>query len=59
MAKVIKGTKDRKEFRVIKGSKDTRQVRCKCGGLAIQVPDGKGGFVYSCQCGRKFSFSPL
>jgi hypothetical protein len=63
MAKVIKGTKDRKRFQVLKGQADTRQIRCtnqKCRNIAVQVPDSKGGFVYRCQtCGREFSFMQL
>lgn len=57
--KVIEGTKARKEYQVVKGQKDTRQVRCKCGSLASQVPDGQGGFVYACTCGKRFTFSAI
>jgi hypothetical protein len=63
MAKVIKGTKDRKSYKVIKGPADTRQVRCtnqKCKNMAQQVPDGKGGTIYKCLvCGTKFSFTSM
>lgn len=60
--KVIKGTSDRKNFQVIKGSSDTREIRCtSCkGGVAKQVPDGKGGFICQCgTCGAKFKFTKL
>lgn len=61
--KVVNGTKDRKKFQVIKGQTDTRQLRCtnqKCKNLAIQVPDGKGGFICQCtSCGLKFKFAQL
>ncbi len=70
MTKVIKGTKDAakkdvaykkaKDFRVVKGPKDVRQVRCPgCKELASQVPDGKGGNIYQCTCGRRFAFKPM
>lgn len=61
--KVIKGTKDRKQFQVIKGSSDTREIRCtdpKCKNVAKQVPDGKGGQKYQClACGTVFTFTPI
>lgn len=63
MAKVITGTKDRKKFDVVKGEKDTRAIRCtnpKCKNVAIQVPDGKGGFMYKCaSCRTTFRFTQL
>jgi hypothetical protein len=63
MAKVIKGTKDLKQYQVLKGPADTRQIRCtngKCRNLAIQVPDGKGGFIYECpNCKKRFKHSAL
>lgn len=59
--KVVKGTKDRKGFQVVKGANDTRALRCKnpkCGNVAVQVPDGKGGHTYRCQtCGSNFKFT--
>lgn len=61
--KVIKGTKDRKNYEVIKGSSDTREIRCtnpKCKNVAKQVPDGKGGFKYQClSCHSVFTFSKI
>ena len=63
MAKVIKGTKDLKRYQVLKGPSDTRQIRCtnqKCRNLAVQVPDGKGGFIYQCStCKAKFKHTAL
>ena len=61
MAKVIKGTKDQRNYRVIKGQSDTRQIRCtKCKELASQVPDNKGGFIYRCpSCGTSFVFTQI
>ena len=61
MAKVIKGSKDRKAYQVIKGPSDTRQIRCpKCKETASQTPDGKGGFLCTCPgCGAKFSFAKM
>lgn len=62
MAKVIKGTKDRK-YQVIKGSSDQREIRCtngKCRNVARQVPNGKGGTTYKCgTCGFQFSFTKI
>lgn len=61
--KVIKGTKDRKQFQVVKGAADTRAIRCtnqKCKNVAMQVPDGKGGNTYKCLCcGTTFNFTKL
>ena len=61
--KVIKGTKDRKNFQIVKGPSDTRQIRCtnkKCNNLAIQVHDGRGGHVYECTtCKTRFAFSKI
>ena len=59
--KVIKGTKDRKQFQVVRGAQDTRAIRCKkCGNVATQVPDGKGGVLYQCNtCQAKFNFTKL
>lgn len=58
MAKVIEGTKDRKQYQVLRGQKDTRQIRCpnkKCNNLVGQVADGRGGFHYKCSfCGTAF-----
>lgn len=58
--KVISGTGQVRTFKVIKGSSDTREMRCtnpKCGNVALQVPDGKGGTIYKCiTCGTKYSF---
>lgn len=58
MSNVIRGTKDRKNFQVVTGTKDaanfptageTRKMRCKkCGELAVQMPDGKGGLHLQC-----------
>lgn len=61
MDKVIKGTKDRKQYQIIKGTPDQRELRCpKCKNVATQVPDGKGGFVCTCpSCGTKFKFQKL
>ncbi len=59
--KVIKGTKDRKQFQIVKGVGDTRAIRCKkCGNVASQAPDGKGGMVYKCTtCAATFQFVKL
>jgi hypothetical protein len=53
---VIKGTKDRKQYQVLRGITDTRKIRCKrCQGLALEVPDGKGGKILKCsQCDLEF-----
>lgn len=65
MAKVVKGTKDlhlkkARDFRVLKGPADARQVRCPgCKELAAQVPDGQGGTIYQCSCGRRFKFQKI
>ena len=60
MSKVVKGTKDKKKYQVLKGPSDTRQLRCTkqtCKNLVVQVPDGKGGFVYECPvCKARYSF---
>ena len=59
---VIKGTKDRKNFQIVTGTKDAfnfptagelRKLRCKkCGELAVQMADGRGGFQTQCpNCG--------
>lgn len=59
--KVIKGTKDRRNYQVIRGTSDQREIRCtKCKGVATQVPDGKGGFLCRCKtCGAQFKFTSL
>ena len=61
--KVIKGTKDRKNYQVIKGDADNRAIRCtnqKCRNVAVQVPDGKGGTIYQCStCQQKFKFTKM
>lgn len=59
--KVITGTKDLKNYQVLKGQSDTRQIRCPtCHELAVQVPDGKGEFVYECAgCRRRFSHTRI
>lgn len=63
MAKVIKGTQDRKRYQTIKGSSDVRELRCtnpKCKNVAKQVPDGKGGVMYQCSsCGNRFNFATM
>ena len=61
MSKVVKGTKDARNFQVVKGPKDVRQIRCtKCKDLAVQVPDGTGGYVYKCtSCGSKFKIASM
>jgi hypothetical protein len=59
--KVISGTKGVR-MQVKKGQADVRQTRCtKCRmGLATQVPDGKGGFVYQCPgCGYTFKHTTM
>lgn len=59
--KVIRGSKDAKQYVVLQGARDRRQLRCKhCTGLAIQVPDGKGGSIYECLgCHRRYQFTAL
>jgi len=59
--KVIKGTKDKRQYEIIKGTKDQREIRCpKCRNVATQTPDGKGGTICACpNCGSKFSFRRL
>jgi hypothetical protein len=61
MSKIIKGSKDQRRYDVLKGPKDTRQMRCrKCHGLAIQQPDGKGGYIYICSgCGTPYRFTTI
>lgn len=63
MARVIKGTKDLKNYQVLKGSSDIREIRCtnqKCRNVACKVPDGKGGSKYKClACGTVFSFTQI
>lgn len=65
MPPVIKGSKDlkRSQASVVKGQSDSRQIRCtKCKELAVQVPDGKGGYVYQCTatvCGTRFSMTRM
>ncbi len=61
MDKVIKGTKDRRQYQVVKGTSDQREIRClKCKNVAVQVPDGKGGFICQCRtCGNQFKFSSM
>lgn len=65
MPPVVKGTKDlkRSQASVVKGQPDTRQIRCtKCKELAVQVPNGKGGFVYQCTasvCGTRFLMTKI
>jgi DNA-directed RNA polymerase subunit RPC12/RpoP len=61
MDKVIKGTKDLKNYQIIKGTPDQREIRCtNCKNVATQVPDGKGGFVCTCpNCGAKFTFKRI
>lgn len=61
MDKVIKGTKDNKQYQIIKGTPDQRELRCpKCKNVATQVPDGKGGFICRCPtCGAQFKFQKL
>lgn len=64
MAKVITGTKSHRQVTLKKGtsSTDPRQTRCtKCKqGLAVQVPDGKGGHTYECPfCHTRFAFSKM
>ncbi len=57
MAKVITGTASMKKVAVVRGQKDVRQVRCpKCKyGLAVAVPDGKGGTKQRCNsCQAEF-----
>ena len=65
MSNVIRGTKDRRKFQVVTGTKDasnfptageTRKMRCKkCGELAVQMTDGKGGFQTQCpNCGSVY-----
>jgi hypothetical protein len=66
MAKTISGTKDLRraqasgkmasDSRVVKGSPDPRQLRCKkCGNLATNRPDGKGGYALICGfCGARY-----
>ena len=59
--KVIKGTKDKKQYQVVKGTKDQRELRClKCRNVATQIPDGRGGTICRCQtCGAQFRFQRL
>ena len=65
MAKVITGTKSHRQQVSLKkgsGSTDPRQTRCtSCKqGLAVQVHDGKGGFVYRCgMCHAMFAFTKI
>lgn len=61
MQKVIKGTRDLRNYQIIKGTSDQRELRCpKCKGVATQVPDGKGGTICQCKvCKARFKFSSL
>lgn len=61
MDKVIKGTKDNRQYQIIKGTPDQRELRCpKCKNVAIQVPDGRGGFICKCSnCQAQFKFRKL
>jgi hypothetical protein len=66
VAKTIAGTKDLRraqasgkmapDARVVKGAADPRQFRCKkCGNLATNKSDGKGGSVLKCTfCGTEY-----
>jgi uncharacterized C2H2 Zn-finger protein len=67
---VIRGTKDRKNFAVVTGTKDpanfpsageTRKLRCRrCGEIAVQMADGKGGFQTQCpNCGAVYKATRL
>ncbi len=61
MDKVIKGTKDNKQYQIIKGTSDQRELRCpKCRNVATQVPNGNGGFICKCSvCRAEFKFQKL
>ncbi len=60
MAKTINGTKSLKTrtpdvtIRKAVGNNVTK-IRCPCGQLAHPRPDGKGGQILSCTCGKTFS----
>jgi hypothetical protein len=58
----ISGTKDLRKREVIAGPRpDGSQLRCgSCKGIAVQVPDGKGGVVFRCTgCGTKYTSSRI
>lgn len=47
MPRVIEGTGQK--FQVLKSTGGVRKLRCtRCGDMAIEMPDGKGGTVVEC-----------
>ncbi len=69
--KTIRGTKDLKRARmaepvrqgqvsVVYGASDPRQLRCPCGSLATNQPDGRGGVELRCSsCQRRFGLKTI
>lgn len=59
---VTKGTKDARRqeaVQIVKSHGDVRKIRCRCGNYAVATPDGKGGVMHKCICGKTYASTPI
>jgi hypothetical protein len=59
MPKVIRGSKEAKKFVNVTRGGDIRKIKCTCGNYAVAAPDGKGGIMQKCICGKMFKSTSL